>query len=50
MDEIGLMVTHVDESSFARFTPWVECRPGTAPASVRFDNASVIGLERSGGR
>ncbi|MFN8453736.1 MAG: hypothetical protein U0401_03545 [Anaerolineae bacterium] len=27
MDEIGLMVSHIDDKGFARLTPWAECGP-----------------------
>lgn len=48
MDEIGLMVTHVDENGFARFTSIGGVFPRyTAGARVRFLNgaAGVIGME-----
>ncbi|MFN2145316.1 MAG: M42 family metallopeptidase, partial [Anaerolineales bacterium] len=48
MDEIGLMVTHVDENGFARFTKIGGVYPRyTAGARVRFLNgaAGVIGME-----
>jgi endoglucanase len=48
MDEIGLMVTHVDENGFARFTNLGYVYPRyTAGARVRFLNgtAGVIGME-----
>ncbi|MBN2045204.1 MAG: M42 family metallopeptidase [Anaerolineales bacterium] len=48
MDEIGLMVTHVDENGFARFTNIGGVFPRyTAGARVRFLNgaAGVIGIE-----
>jgi endoglucanase len=48
MDEIGLMVTHVDEKGFARFTKIGGVYPRyTAGARVRFLNgaAGVIGME-----
>ena len=48
MDEIGLMVTHVDENGFARFTRIGGVSPRyTAGARVRFLNgaAGVIGME-----
>ena len=48
MDEIGLMVTHVDENGFARFTRIGGVFPRyTAGARVRFLNgtAGVIGME-----
>lgn len=48
MDEIGLMVTHVDDNGFARFTRIGGVYPRyTAGARVRFLNgaAGVIGME-----
>jgi putative aminopeptidase FrvX len=48
MDEIGLMVTHVDENGFARFTKIGGVFPrNTAGGRVRFLNgaAGVIGME-----
>ncbi len=48
MDEIGLMVTHVDENGFARFTRIGGVFPrNTAGGRVRFLNgaAGVIGME-----
>ena len=48
MDEIGLMVTHVDENGFARFTNIGGVLPrNTAGGRVRFLNgaAGVIGME-----
>jgi len=48
MDEIGLMVTHVDENGFARFTRIGGVYPrNTAGGRVRFLNgaAGVIGME-----
>ena len=51
MDEIGLMVTHVDENGFARFTRIGGVFPlYTAGARVRFLNgaAGVIGMEPNG--
>ena len=48
MDEIGLMVTHVDENGFARFTQIGAVYPRNAVAGrVRFLNgpAGVIGVE-----
>lgn len=48
MDEIGLMVTHVDEKGFARFTRIGGVYPrNTAGGRVRFLNgaAGVIGME-----
>ena len=48
MDEIGLMVTHVDENGFARFTRIGGVHPrNTAGGRVRFLNgaAGVIGME-----
>ncbi len=50
MDEIGVIVTHVDESGFARFLPVGGVRPNTCVGGrVRFLNgaAGVIGYERS---
>lgn len=50
MDEIGVIVTHVDESGFARFLPVGGVRPNTCVGGrVRFLNgaAGVIGFERS---
>lgn len=49
MDEIGLMVTHIDENGYARFIPLGGVRPGVCFSSrVRFLNgaAGVIGVER----
>jgi len=49
MDEIGLMVTHVDENGFVRFTGLGGIRPHSlAGGRVRFVNgtAGVIGLDR----
>ncbi|MCB2179725.1 M20/M25/M40 family metallo-hydrolase [bacterium] len=48
MDEIGVMVTHVDENGFARFTKIGGVAPrNTAGGRVRFLNgaAGVIGME-----
>lgn len=48
MDEIGLMVTHIDENGFARFTKIGGVFPrNTAGGRVRFLNgaAGVIGME-----
>ena len=48
MDEIGLMVTHVDEDGFARFTKIGAVYPrNTAGGRVRFLNgtAGIIGME-----
>jgi len=48
MDEPGIMVTHVDEHGFIRFTPVGAVRPQTCYGSqVRFVNgtAGVIGIE-----
>lgn len=48
MDEIGVMVTHVDENGFARFTQLGYVYPrNTAGGRVRFLNgaAGVIGME-----
>jgi len=48
MDEIGLMVTHVDDNGFARFTKIGGVYPrNTAGGRVRFMNgaAGVIGIE-----
>lgn len=48
MDEIGLMVTHIDENGFARFTKIGAVYPrNTAGGRVRFMNgaAGVIGME-----
>lgn len=48
MDEIGVMVTHVDENGFARFTKIGGVYPrNTAGGRVRFLNgaAAVIGIE-----
>jgi endoglucanase len=50
MDEIGLMVTHVDENGFARFIPLGGVQARYCPGGrVRFLNGAsgVIGLERS---
>ncbi len=49
MDEIGLMVTHVDDNGFVRFTTLGGVRPHTLLGGrVRFLNgkAGVIGMER----
>ncbi|MCS7011968.1 MAG: M42 family metallopeptidase [Anaerolineales bacterium] len=49
MDEIGLMVTHIDENGFVRFTGIGGIRPQVLTGSrVRFVNgaAGVIGVER----
>lgn len=49
MDEIGLMVTHIDSNGFARFLPIGGVRPHTCPGGrVRFLNGAsgVIGSER----
>jgi endoglucanase len=49
IDEIGVMITHVDENGFARFIPIGGVRPQTCPGGrVRFLNGSlgVIGSER----
>ncbi|HKJ27076.1 MAG TPA: M42 family peptidase, partial [Anaerolineales bacterium] len=48
MDEIGVMVTHVDENGFARFTKLGYVYPrNTAGGRVRFLNGAVgvIGME-----
>jgi tetrahedral aminopeptidase len=48
MDEIGVMVTHVDEKGFARFMPIGGVRPQNCPGGrVRFSNGAngVIGTE-----
>ncbi len=50
MDEIGVMVTHIDENGFARFTTIGGVRPQNLPGGrVRFVNGAqgVIGVERS---
>ena len=50
MDEIGLMVTHVDENGFARFTGIGGVYPRNLPGGrVRFVNETVgvIGLEQT---
>lgn len=50
MDEIGLMVTHIDENGFARFTNLGGMRTRSLPGSrVRFVNGpiGVIGVERT---
>lgn len=49
MDEIGVMVTHVDENGFARFTTIGGVRASNLPGSrVRFLNglSGVIGIEK----
>ena len=49
MDEIGVIVTHVDENGFVRFTTIGGVRPHTCLGGrVRFLNgaAGVIGVER----
>ena len=49
MDEIGLMVTHIDSAGFARFMPLGGVRPYNCPGGrVRFLNGAsgVIGVER----
>ena len=49
IDEIGLIVTHVDERGFARFTTIGGVRPHTLPGGrVRFldGHLGVIGMER----
>ena len=49
IDEIGLIVTHIDERGFARLLPVGGVRPATCPGNrVRFLNgaAGVIGIER----
>jgi tetrahedral aminopeptidase len=49
MDEIGLMVTHIDSAGFARFLPLGGVRPYNCPGGrVRFLNGAsgVIGVER----
>lgn len=49
MDEIGIMVTHVDENGFVRFTPIGGVRPHNCMGGrVRFLNGTlgVIGMER----
>ncbi len=49
MDEIGLMVTHIDENGFARFIPLGGVQARYCPGGrVRFLNGAsgVIGLER----
>ena len=49
IDEIGIMVTHVDPNGFARFIPIGGVRPQTCPGGrVRFLNGAlgVIGTER----
>lgn len=49
MDEIGVMVTHVDDNGFARFTTIGGVRAATCPGSrVRFISGltGVIGIER----
>ncbi len=50
MDEIGLIVTHIDEKGFARFAPVGFLRPLTIlGARLRFMNGAqgVIGMERT---
>jgi tetrahedral aminopeptidase len=50
MDEIGVMVTHVDDGGFVRFIPIGGVRPHTCPGGrVRFLNGAsgIIGVERS---
>lgn len=50
MDEIGLMVTHIDEAGFARFTNLGGVRTRSLPGMrVQFINgpAGVIGVERN---
>ncbi len=49
MDEIGVMVTHIDEKGFLRFTPIGGVSPLTClGARVRFENGTlgVIGIEK----
>jgi endoglucanase len=49
MDEIGLMVTHIDQAGFARFLPLGGVRPSNCPGGrVRFLNGArgVIGVEK----
>ena len=49
MDEIGLMVTHIDDQGFGRFLPIGGVNPQSCPGGrVRFLNGvcGVIGLER----
>jgi endoglucanase len=49
IDEIGLIVTHIDDYGFARFLPVGAVRPGVCLSSrVRFLNGAlgVIGVER----
>jgi endoglucanase len=49
MDEIGLMVTHIDQAGFARFLPLGGVRPQNCPGGrVRFLNGArgVIGAEK----
>lgn len=49
IDEIGVMVTHIDENGFARFIPIGAVRPHTCPGGrVQFLNGAngVIGIER----
>jgi len=49
MDEVGLMVTHIDENGFARFTNLGGIRARSLPGSrVRFINGpiGVIGVDR----
>ena len=49
MDEIGIMVTHVDENGFVRFTTLGGVRASNCPGGrVRFMNgaAGIIGVER----
>lgn len=51
LDEIGIMVTHVDDNGFARFSPLGGVFPrNTAGGRVRFLNghAGVIGMEPGG--
>ncbi len=52
MDEIGLMVTHIDENGFVRFTNLGSVRTRSLPGGrVHFTNGptGVIGLERNTG-
>ena len=49
MDEIGLMITHIDQAGFARFMPLGGVRPYNCPGGrVRFLNGArgVIGVEK----
>lgn len=49
MDEIGVMVTHIDDNGFVRFTTLGGVRPSNCPGGrVRFLNgvSGVIGVER----